>query len=379
MATIFGTSSIDNLFGTAGADSLVGLAGNDVLFGGAGSDTFDGGVGSDTANYAGLGTAITLRDQGRVDKGVFGSDRLENMEKIIGAVGFRNVIDGTVSGSQVTNFFVDLGGAVPSLIVNNIPGLGSASFQVVNFVDVIGTANNDTLLGDAQANLLSGAGGDDSLNGRAGNDILQGGTGSDTLNGGDGFDTANYSALGGPITLRERGRVDKGTFGLDSLLGMERIIGAVAFRNVIDGTVDDPQSTSFFVNLGAEQLLISGIPTVGIATFQVTNFVDVIGTSNNDVLIGSAQANLLSGGGGNDALIGGAGNDTLDGGTGNDRMAGDAGNDFFVVDGAGDSVSDSAGTDTILLRTGSINLSGIFVENVTGDIVGQAFSITGNS
>ncbi|MCA3284340.1 MAG: hypothetical protein ING16_15875, partial [Roseomonas sp.] len=44
-----------------------------------------------------------------------------------------------------------------------------------------------------------------------------------------------------------------------------------------------------------------------------------------------------------------------------------------------DSVSDSAGTDTILLRTGSINLSGIFVENVTGDIVGQAFSITGNS
>ncbi|MCA3294570.1 MAG: calcium-binding protein, partial [Roseomonas sp.] len=349
MATIFGTSSIDNLFGTAGADSLVSLAGNDVLFGGAGSDTFDGGVGSDTANYAGLGTAITLRDQGRVDKGVFGSDRLENMEKIIGAVGFRNVIDGTVSGSQVTNFFVDLGGAVPSLIVNNIPGLGSASFQVVNFVDVIGTANNDTLLGDAQANLLSGAGGDDSLNGRAGNDILQGGTGSDTLNGGDGFDTANYAELGGPISLLSQGIVSKGTLGQDQIFGMERIIGAVSARNVIDGTVSGEQTTSFFVDLGATNpsLVINNIPRVGSATFEIFNFVDVIGTSNSDTLVGDAQANILAGAGGNDTLNGGAGNDILVGGSGNDTLDGGAGDDQLTGGLGSDSLMGGLGVDLV--------------------------------
>jgi serralysin len=82
---------------------------------------------------------------------------------------------------------------------------------------------------------------------------------------------------------------------------------------------------------------------------------------------------------GNDSILGNEGNDTLDGGAGNDTMSGGAGNDFFIVDSAGDRVSDSAGTDTILLRTSSISLAGILVENVTGGISGQAFSITGNS
>jgi serralysin len=88
---------------------------------------------------------------------------------------------------------------------------------------------------------------------------------------------------------------------------------------------------------------------------------------------------MLSAGSGYDTLDGGVGNDTLDGGAGSDSMSGGAGNDFFILDSAGDRVSDSAGTDTILLRTGSISLGGIYVENVTGDIAGQAFSITGNS
>jgi Ca2+-binding RTX toxin-like protein len=105
----------------------------------------------------------------------------------------------------------------------------------------------------------------------------------------------------------------------------------------------------------------------------------LIGNDANNVLTGNAGADTLFGGNGADTLDGGADADTLDGGTGNDSMSGGAGNDVFIVDSAGDRVSDSAGTDTILLRTGSINLAGVFVENVTGDITGLAFSITGNS
>ena len=393
MATIIGTSLIDNLFGTAGADSLVGLAGNDVLFGGAGNDTFDGGVGSDTANYAGLGTAITLRDQGRVDKGVFGSDRLVNMEQIIGAVGFRNVIDGTVSGSQQTSFFVDLSAVNPNLVVNNIPGLGSATFQVFNFVDVIGTSNNDTLIGNAQDNFLSGGGGSDSLNGREGSDILSGGSGSDTLDGGVGFDTANYSALGAAVTLLSQGVVGKGSLGQDQIFGVERVIGAVGFRNVIDGTVSGSQQTSFFVDLSASNpsLIINNIPVLGSATFQIFNFVDVIGTTNNDTLFGSAQDNRLSGGGGNDNLYGLAGADTLTGGNGDDflvaeggdSLAGDAGADNFVfqslatLTAAGRSVDGGADRDTIFLQFGDSVTDAAFANMRNLEVVWQDFATPG--
>lgn len=59
---------------------------------------------------------------------------------------------------------------------------------VRNFIDVIGSAFNDTLLGDSQDNLLVGLDGDDTLRGQAGNDALFGGTGNDTIYGGTGND-----------------------------------------------------------------------------------------------------------------------------------------------------------------------------------------------
>lgn len=73
---------------------------------------------------------------------------------------------------------------------------------------------------------------------------------------------------------------------------------------------------------------------------------------------GNTLDNSLAGGGGQDTLLGdagvdtldgGLGNDSLDGGAGNDSLAGGGGNDVFVVDSAGDSVSEgpAAGTDTV--------------------------------
>jgi Ca2+-binding RTX toxin-like protein len=50
----------------------------------------------------------------------------------------------------------------------------------------------------------------------------------------------------------------------------------------------------------------------------------------------------ISGGGGDDQLTGGAGRDTLDGGTGADVMAGGRGDDRYVVDSAGDVVTEAA-------------------------------------
>ena len=110
---------------------------------------------------------------------------------------------------------------------------------------------------------------------------------------------------------------------------------------------------------------------------------DINGTSGNDILTGTAGNDTLhglggndslDGGAGNDSLVGGAGDDTLRGGAGADTMEGGTGDDRYLVESAGDVVTElaSEGTDTVLANlsytlganvenltlTGSLNLTG---------------------
>lgn len=93
----------------------------------------------------------------------------------------------------------------------------------------------------------------------------------------------------------------------------------------------------------------------------------------------AAGPNLILGLGDNDVLIGGAGNDILDGGTGIDIMLGLGGNDTYVVDNAGDVVSElpNSGIDTVLTTLGAYSLSAN-VENLTYTGAGN-FNGTGNN
>ena len=91
----------------------------------------------------------------------------------------------------------------------------------------------------------------------------------------------------------------------------------------------------------------------------------LIGTSGNDVLDGLAGDDVLQGLAGNDTLLGGAGNDLLDGGLGTDSMTGGTGNDTYVVDVAGDVVTEltNEGTDTV--QSSVTSTLGANVENLT--------------
>ncbi|MGB3638637.1 MAG: calcium-binding protein [Rivularia sp. (in: cyanobacteria)] len=344
---IVGTPFNDYINTTFRNDLVIALGGDDVIRGSFGNDIFVGGDGKDTADYSNLGQAVTLEAAGVVNKGFFGTDQLYEIEKIIGAKGQANAIDGSTGMSSTTSLNVNL--AQQSLLVNGVPGLGTLKFQVQNFVNVTGTSQGDTIIGDNNNNFLDGRGGNDTVfglggndtvrggagndvigggnkgnifisrfsdgndivQGGSGNDSLIGGTGNDLLDGGTGFDTADYSHLYQAITLEAKGVVNKGFAGTDQILNIERIIGAKGRANAIDGSTGTSTTTSFDVNLAKQSLVVNGVPGLGALKFQVQSFVNVTGTSQADNIIGNNQSNILEGGRGNDTISGLAGKDTL--------------------------------------------------------------------
>ena len=278
--------------------------------------------------------------------------------------------------------------------------LNSFTAPTVDNWQILGLAGNDTLTGNSLADIIEGGTGDDRLFGLGGNDVLNGGDGNDFLdggsgddyvsgeigndnffgslgsdffNGGAGTDVANYSRFGSSITLLPTGAILKSGGARDQLFQVETIIANAGFSNNTIDASSAASPASINVNLGA---LTNNLQVVGgpVLTFTVTNFDDVIGTNQSDVITGDGQANILSGnagndsingGLGNDSLTGGLGNDTLNGGSGIDTLTGNADTDTFVFQFGGSTISDltlpdritdfAIGTDRIdlLLSTGA--------------------------
>jgi Ca2+-binding RTX toxin-like protein len=302
---------------------------------------------------------------------------------------------------------------------------------------------SNVLTGDAGANSLTGGIGNDFLDGRAGKDTLKGGAGDDTYmvdlvrngtratvmledtvteNAGEGIDTivlrlANIDygfatstttlALGanienldasqtGSLKLNLTGNAleniltgNAGANILDGGLGADTLIGGagndtyvvdnvgdVVIENANEGTDLVKSSVSYTLGANIENLTLTGTGAIS-------------GTGNDlaNTLIGNGGANLLIGGAGNDTLRGNAGNDTLDGGLGADSLRGGTGNDSYLVDNAGDVVTEYAGegTDSVFSSVsytlGSnvdhLTLTGADAINGTGNSL--ANTLTGNA
>jgi len=135
-------------------------------------------------------------------------------------------------------------------------------------------------------------------------------------------------------------------------------------------------TTASIINLSAGATSIIAGQTLTISAGTVIE--NAYGGDGNDTITGNSAANQLSGGRGADVLDGGAGADTMIGGTGDD---------IYLVDNAGDVVTEkfNEGTDTVN-ASNSFTL-GAYVENLTltgtGSINGTGNSgnntITGNS
>ena len=319
-----GDANANTLDGAGGNDTLDGAAGNDMLIGGAGGDSLDGGTGADTADYSASSAGVTVNlTAGTGTGGDAQGDTLVNVENLIGSA-----FDDTFVGDANANDFdggngtdtVDYSGSGAGVTVNLVTGTGSggdaAGDTLTGIENLIGSAFDDTLTSGNGVNTLTGG---------AGNDILDSGKGDDTLDGGAGDDT--LTAGGGDDTLI-------GGAGADSLDGGQ------GGNDIADYSAS---SAGVTVNLTA------GTGTGGDAQGDTLTAVEyVTGSAFDDVLTGDSKDNVLTGAAGNDTLDGGAGADILDGGDGNDTL----------VWGAADTAIDGGnGTDTLRVDSGDADLT----------------------
>lgn len=332
-----GLGGNDILRGLAGDDELQGGDGNDTLWPGRGSNAVVGGAGTDTLRYDDLATgtvevrlsagtvtgAVTdtvmtvenVVGTGRPDRlvGSSGPNRLEGLggndvlvgrdgdDRLVGSEG-SDVIqpgrgDDTADG---TGFFApedvdtisyrDLtgGGVRVDLEGRTATGVTAGVDAITRFVNIVGTAADDVLLGDGVANRIHGLGGDDSLRPSSGGR-------PDQVHGGDGQDVLDLTVTG---------------FGFATTL-----------------------------NLALGTFSINGRP----GTFD--GIEDVLGGLGPDTITGDAGPNWISGGSGNDTIDGAGGDDTMLGGPGNDSFVTNGGFDFILGG------SESNGQDSLSYAT----------------------------
>ncbi len=423
--TLYGTSNDDTIRGLDGNDQILASVGNDILDGGAGNDFLEGGSGNDTYVF-GQGSGEDFIDE-QGDASDIDTLQLEGINP--GDITLRATPDFMTEAILTINNSADqltLAGffAFDALRVDQVQFADgtvwdyNAMLAHTEGVTLEGTEDQDFLYGNVTDDMLSGLGGDDILNGGPGHDTLLGGSGADQLTGSTGNDL-----------------LDGGT-DADVMIG-----GSGNDIYVVDN-VDDAVTEQAGQGTDAVQSSIDYTLGANLETLALTGSASINGTGNslNNTLTGNSAANILSGGMGNDIyvvgtgdsvielsgqgtdtvqsavtftlganlenltltglaaingsgntlnniLIGNSGANVLSGGTGADAMSGGAGDDTYVVDNAGDTVTEnaSAGTDTVqssltyTLGTNveNLTLTGMTAINGTGNALDNV--LTGNS
>jgi Ca2+-binding RTX toxin-like protein len=368
--TLRGGNQNDRLFGSEDNDTLEGGSGDDELDGGTGADTMRGGSGNDYYQVDNIADVVT-------------ENANEGIDTVYSRISF-------TLGANVENLVLVSGtGAIDgtgNALGNQIFGNESANELRGNDGEDLlkGGGGADVLRGGNQNDELYGEGGDDELRGDGGDDDMYGGTGNDTYSvnsvgdqviefAGEGTDTVNSSLDAYTLTADVENLVlTAGVNGTGNNLA-NRITGNI-LDNVLDGagggdTLEGRLGNDTYVIDEFGDVVIElagqGFDTViATATGRLTpgSELEVLRTSNPT---GTAAINLF----GNEfanTITGNDGDNTISGGGDADVMTGRLGNDTYVVDNAGDVVTELAnqGVDKIIT---SITLSALAanVENLT--------------
>ena len=407
-------------------DVLTGTAGDDVLDGGAGADVMMGLAGDDTYQVDSFDDLV-------IEAAGQGVDTIVSTVSIVMPANVENLVllAYSADGNDLDNLIIasngnnqiDGGAGNDTISYAYAPGpvkllLGSSSIQatvssgldwLLSFENVIGSAFDDTLMGNADANIIDGGAGADVMSGAAGDDIYIVDNVGDVVTGeAGGVDTVRASvnftlpsgfehlaltgtapingtgnSLANRLTGNDANNVLIGLGGndiLDGGAGNDRMEGGayndtyivdsagdVVIELAGEGTDTVEASVSYTLGANVEKLVLTG----GAA---------LTGTGNTlgNTITGNAASNIL---------YGLEGNDTLDGGGGADQMFGGAGNDKYIVDHTGDVVTELSGqgTDTVEASVSytlganveKLTLTGMAALSGTGNTLGN--TITGNS
>jgi Ca2+-binding RTX toxin-like protein len=370
----------DLLDGKQGNDTLIGQGDNSYVFGrGYGQDVIRTGTQAyDTPNFI---------DYIQLLAGVAPTDvTLEGLGNHLVLK-----IAGTSDQITVENYLIEPGLRTPTVgEIHFADGTIWGETEIASRVQIImGTNGNDNLSGFSNDNDIFGLDGNDTLTGFTGNDRLDGGAGNDSLIGSDGNDVYLFGRGGGQDRVDDfpdpgpDGGVD--TVRLDNTIAPADIRLQATIGNslllTINGTTDQLTVESYFAGplYQIEQIQFAdGTIWNAAAIASRTEGVTLVGTEDSDFLTGAATNDTLSGLGGDDTLSGGGGNDTLNGGSGADSMAGGTGNDLYLVDNAGDVVTEQTNQGTDTVQSSITYTLGANVEHLT--LTGTtAINGTGNS
>ncbi|MDY0328392.1 MAG: hypothetical protein RBR07_09105, partial [Arcobacteraceae bacterium] len=390
-----GTSSAQTVVtGSGDIDTLINIQN---IKGGEGNDTFstnftisnqfDGNSGNNTMDYSNANSTqkivVTLDGANFRDVSIGTGtvvDRVKNIQNVYGGDG-----NDTLIGDGNSNI---LDGGSGDDLIRGIAGLN----------DLRGGAGADTIYGGTGDDVIDGGTGSDTIYANAGDNLIYGGDDSDTIMSGSGNDTIYGGYVDGSSVHQDNSLQDWASFesaladvtvnlnsstvgafagatgyaqsaatGLDSLFGIENIIGSANDDNI---TLNDTVVNTVYGGVGSDIVKVasssytggntidgfgvSGVQSssdsdtmdyselndtqnitidlnvvdgnsyatvnfndVGIDSDKLKNIENITGTAGDDILYGkNGQNNTLIGGLGDDTLMGRSGDNYLDGGDG---------------------------------------------------------------
>jgi len=329
VSVIVGSAADDLLQGSMDADTLTGGLGNDYLVGGAGDDVY---------RYTKGDGDDVIDDEGGTDTIEFGAG-ISPKQININRDSHNNLSIEILDGGKIS---------VANAFDPNSAAFRSGTIDVIKFVD--GTTWDLTRIyqetlkikGDAGNNLLQGASGNDTFVGRGGNDEVRGGAGDDLYQyaQGDGADLIVDSA--GTDILDLDVNLNQITASIDANFNLLLTFndgGSIKVANAFDASGNLTANSIEYIRFadgtwwGAAAIKASVSKSTGGSGNGGSDGVNIVGTSQNDVIAGST---------GNDTFIGGLGNDFLTDAAGNDTYR------YQLGDGL-DVIADAGGQDVIEL------------------------------
>ena len=402
-----GRAGNDTLTGGKGSDTYIvdaiGDVVNETVAIGGGIDTVESAVNFSLSTRANIEN-LTLTGPAANATG-------NTLANILTGNSLANILDGgtgkdTMRGGSGNDFYVvdNVGDVVEELGSDSGDEVKSATVRFTAIAGIehytylgtaawafVATSADNKIAGGAGADQLNGANGNDTLFGNAGNDLLigglgddwlDGGLGNDTMKGGAGKDTYVVNAAGDKID--EEGNADNGDLVRSSVtinlttLGAGLIedtilLGATAINatgnsslnhlignnsaNILDGKggadflEGGKGADTYVVDSLGDQVIESLAGAAGGVDLVKSSVTYTLGANFEKLTL--TEAGSIGGFGNtlNNTLLGNIGANRLDGGAGNDTMTGGKGSDIYVVDAAGDVVSETiaagGGIDTV--------------------------------